>query len=167
MATGTEIGGKDLPAGGAVFYRFRDATGRIHIVDSLDLVPPRDRAHVERIAYSEEPSGSVLSQLPSLPGWQSVALGLSLGVGLLLLFSFQFPRLRGAVWVLVRTAGFAGLALLLIYGYLGWMRRSTGATGAALASPSAVIQDAKSAVEKMNAHVRAQEAELKAIEQAK
>jgi hypothetical protein len=64
-------------------------------------------------------------------------------------------------------AAFAGLALLSIYGYLGWMRRSTGVTGAALASPSAVIQDAKSAVEKMNAHVRAQEAELKAIEQAK
>ena len=173
MGTGTgttSAPSSALPAGAAVFYRFRDPSGRLHIVDSLDLVPPAERAHVERIAFGAEAAQSPLAPLRALPGFQGAALAGAIGVGLLLLLALLFPRLRGSLGWLVRLAVGAGVVLLLTFGYLGWMRRATGASGASgavLASPSAFIDDAKGAVEKMNAHLRAQEAELKAVEQAK
>jgi hypothetical protein len=47
------------------------------------------------------------------------------------------------------------------------MRRTTGQSRDAMASPSAIIDDAKGAVDKMNARMAAEQAEIKEAEQAK
>ncbi|HEX3853381.1 MAG TPA: hypothetical protein VHW01_20595, partial [Polyangiaceae bacterium] len=60
-----------------------------------------------------------------------------------------------------------GVIVLLGGAYLGWMRRATGQSHDALASPTAIIDDAKEAVDKMNARIAAEQAEIKEAEQAK
>lgn len=145
------MGGKS-----AVFYRYRDASGRVHIVDSLDRVPTALRGKVERVEYQEETpvNGLLPSQAPS--GWQAFALGAV--AALLLWFAFKkLPR-----WVLV-----AGIGVVLCGAYFGWVRRTAQVSSDAFASPSAMIDDAKLAVEKMNARLQAQQAELKEAERAK
>ena len=176
-AMGTDAGAPRQPAK-AMFYRFTDPSGRVHIVDSLDLVPQALRSHAHAISYDEE---SALPALPSAPGvasapatfperlralptWQLAVLA----VGAALLIELSFRRMPGALRLLLRVALVAGVVALASSAYFGWLRRTTGQSGAgSLATPGALLDDAKGAVEKMNARVRAQQAELKEIEQTK
>jgi hypothetical protein len=137
------------------FYRWVDANGTVHVVSSLDAVPAAERARMEEVPLPghAEPASPIGFQ----PDWGSVALGL--GAGLLL--ALVLPRGRKG---LTRTAVVLGLGALLVGGYLATLRRTTGADStSAWASPRAIIEDAKAAVEKANEVQRARERELEQI----
>jgi hypothetical protein len=154
------------------FYRWVDADGRLHVVSSLDDVPLGARKGVERVELNAaeqavehaaqprsagQPFGS--GQLPALD-WLSFGAGFGLALALTLLFRWLPAGLR---W-LPRLAIVAGVAALLAGAYLGALRRSTGAGTATLATPGTLIEDAKSAVEKMNLRQKEQEQELQRIQ---
>jgi hypothetical protein len=150
-------------ASAAVYYRFRDASGRTHIVDSLDSVPQASRPQAQRIEYQPQPEPSALQLPHTLSTWQTFGLGFVAA----LLVVFLFRRLPGTMRLVLRLSIIGAVFVLLGGAYLGWMRRTTGQSRDALASPTAIIDDAKSAVEKMNARMAAEQAEIKEAEQAK
>jgi hypothetical protein len=150
-------------ASAAVYYRFQDSAGRVHIVDSLDAVPQALRPQAQRIEYQAQPD-TVGAHLPrALTSWQTFGLGFIAA----LLVVFLFRRLPGTMRLVLRFGIIGALIALMAGAYLGWMRRATGASSDALATPGALIDDAKNAVAKMNARVKAEQAELKEAEQAK
>lgn len=148
---------------GQEFFRYRDENGRVVIVDSLDRVPPEARARAERLTFSAPSTPSI--ERPPLPGvdepmhWQSFAAGfvsaVLIGVVLMALRRFRSPFVR----VVLLAAGVA----LAAGAYLGWLRRTTGQSGDALGSPSAVIDDARKAVDSMNRRNEKQKQELDEI----
>lgn len=161
------------------FYRYEDARGRVVIVDSLSAVPPAERATAERIELDSKPAvplpapgDSDTPDPPPLPGttqlaelddlgvhWPSFAVGFGSAVALALLFL----ALRKLSTPLGRVVLFVGGILLLVAIYLGWIRRSTGQSDSPFASPSAVIQDARRAVEEMNQRNKKQDEQLDEI----
>lgn len=90
-----------------------------------------------------------------------------LGFAAALLVAFVASRLPGSMRWLARLAIVGGLVVVLGGAYLGWIRRQSGQSSDALATPSAMVGDAKSAVAKMNARIQAEQAELKEAEQAR
>jgi hypothetical protein len=146
------------PAGASVYYRYQDAQGRLHIVDSLAGVPGPLRARAERIelaAPSKQPTSS-----PAGTHWTSFGLGI--GAGLLLVLLFLSVR-RGS-GALLKAGLVIGAALLLGAAYFGWIRRQSGHAESAFASPSALIDDARKAVDQANRRNREQDEALKEIE---
>lgn len=161
-AEASESGASPAP-GTAVFYRYRDASGRVVIVDSLDRVPARARSSAQPIALETPHAPSFV--LPESLGrgelhWPSFGAGAACALiaGLVLL---GVLRGRGP---LVRWLLLGGVALLGAGAYFGWVRRTTGHAGAALESPATLIDDARSAVEKMNERSREQERVLRELE---
>ena len=151
---------------GPRFYRFQDAGGRVHLVDSLDSVPQALRGHAVCIEYRESDSptelpGALVRGAPS--GYQLFGLGFAAA----LVVVFVFSRLPGTLRLVVRCAIAGGLVALFAGAYFGWLRRTAGQSQDALAGPGALIHDAKQAVDQMNARMGAQQAQLKEIEQAK
>jgi hypothetical protein len=90
-----------------------------------------------------------------------------LGFVAALLVTFLFRRVPGIMRLVLRMSIIGGVIVLLGGAYLGWMRRATGQSHDALASPTAIIDDAKEAVDKMNARIAAEQPEIKEAEQAK
>jgi hypothetical protein len=137
----------------------------VHIVSSLDEVPAAERANVERVdlnsaeAVSRYPAATPGFSLPSID-WSSFALGF----GAALLVAMVFRLLPGGGRWLWKLALVAGIALVLTGAYLGAVRRAAGVDGAVLAAPSALIQDAKTAVEQMNQRQKQQEEELRKLQ---
>jgi hypothetical protein len=64
----------------------------------------------------------------------------------------------------VRLLLLASVGLLGAGAYFGWVRRTTGHEGPLLASPAALIDDARDAVQKMNERSRQQERVLRELE---
>jgi hypothetical protein len=148
---------------GTTFYRYRDAQGRPVIVDSLSKVPSSARGTLENIALAPPDRSFSLPSAESLARelhWPSFITGalcaLVLGGVLLGLRKRLNFALRGALVL--------GLVALATAAYFGWTRRMAGQSGALLASPEAVIQDARDAVQKMNERSREQERVLKELE---
>jgi hypothetical protein len=170
---GSGAGGSNLQRTGAVFYRFTDAKGTVHVVDSMDRVPMADRARAERVQYdnwtpvngeqAHPQFSSLLHRADGLSGWQMFGLG----AATVLLMTLLFRLLPGARGTLLRLAVVLGIAALLGGAYLGWARRAAHQSNDLLASPGTLIEDAKGAVEKMNARVKEQETQLKEAEQTK
>jgi len=131
-------------AGVSVYYRFQDAQGRLHIVDSLANVPGPLRAHAERIELVA-PSKQSTSWLS---GTHWTSFGLGIGVAFLLVLVFVSMR-RGSS-ALLRLGLVIGAIALLALAYLGWIRRQSGQSESVLASPSALIDDARRAVDQAN-----------------
>lgn len=164
---GTENGCTAVSASGARgarYYRFQDASGRVHLVDSIDSVPQALRAHAACIEYPAEQTGLSGALAPhGLSGYQMFGLGFAAA----LLVAFVFSRLPGSLRLVARLAIVGGVAALLVGAYFGWVRRTALQSSDALAGPGTLIDDAKSAVSKMNARIQAEQAELKETEQAK
>jgi hypothetical protein len=147
----------------ARYYRFQDASGRVHLVDSLDSVPQTLRARAACIEYPAEPSVLPSGLVPQgSSGYQMFGLGFAAA----LLVAFVFSKLPGSLRLFARFAIIGGVVVLLAGAYLGWLRRTTHQSADALAGPGALIDDAKSAVAKMNARISAEQAELKETERA-
>ncbi|HEY2406976.1 MAG TPA: hypothetical protein VGI10_13290 [Polyangiaceae bacterium] len=143
-----------------VYYRYTDASGRLHVVDSLSLVPASERGSVEKVELGagSAPSGPSLGGAPDA---RSFVLGAVAALALIALFRWLPRTMR----FMLRFGIVAGLAALLLSGYFGWLRRSAGHTDSALTTPQVLIGDAKGAVDKMNERMRAQDQQIKDIEQ--
>ncbi len=142
----------------AVYYRFQDASGRTHIVDSLDSVPQAARPQAQRIEYQPQPEPSVLQLPHTLSTWQIFGLGFVAA----LLVTFLFRRLPGTMRLVLRM-GIIGAVIVLLGGaYLGWMRRTTGQRPRMRwPAPPQSSTTPRGAVEKMNARMAAEQAEIK------
>lgn len=146
-----------------VYYRWTDSAGRVHVVSSLDDVPVAVRSKVERLELGVPKPASVVEQVSAasssspVPWLVLAAIG---GVVLLLASRFMPSGLR---W-LGKLGAFALVAALLGGLYLGALRRSVGSSSSLLASPSAIIDDTKRAVEKINQSQKAREEELRRIQ---
>lgn len=146
-----------------VYYRWTDSDGRVHVVSSLDAVPAAVRPHVERLELGVQAPPSVVERAGAVASssagtWLLLAAGV--GVALLLLSRFLPNGLR---W-LAKLGAFALVAALLGGLYLGALRRSVGASSGLLATPSAIIDDTKRAVEKINQSQKQREEELRRIQ---
>jgi hypothetical protein len=148
------------------FYRWVDTDGRVHVVSSLEAVPANRRDKVELVSLNAE---SALPRYtpPGAPlGFQLEWLSFGLGFAAALAFALVFRFLPNGWKTLTRFAIVLGLGALVSGLYLAAIRRQTGATdGGVLASPSALIEDARGAVDKMTARQKQQEEELKKIQQ--
>ena len=151
----------DTPKDTQAFYRWVDAQGRVHVVTSLDSVPQAARAKAELVTLrgAEETSPLVAAEAWK-PEWGSFAAGFGAAIVLVFLFRLLPNGWKGALRVVVAL----GLAALLTGAYLGAVRRNAGLPGGAFAAPSALIQDAKDAVNKMNERQKLQEEELKKVQ---
>jgi len=143
-----------------VYYRYRGPDGRIVIVDSLNDVPQAQRGQVERIQYAESASPLAAAARSFRLDWPSAALGF--GVAILLGAAVVASR-RGSRVVL----GVAVVLVLMVAGtgaYLGLIRKSTGQGDSPLASPSAVIDDARRAVDQAQQRRREQDQVIRDIQ---
>lgn len=150
-----------------VFYRWVDAQGRQHVVSSLDSVPLAERARAERVELSGAPVAPAL-ELPrgaSEPAWRLEPGSFGLGFGAALVLTLLFRLLPSGWRGLTRVAVVLGAAALLTGLYLGALRRTTGGSDAgALATPSALIDDAKAAVKKLEQRQQQQDQQLRELE---
>jgi hypothetical protein len=149
-------------AGGTTFYRYHDGRGRIVIVDSLERVPSSSRGSLETVVLARpaEPIASLQELSEQNLHWPSFAVG----AGCMLLAGLAWIGLRRLGHPLLRYSLLGGLVLLGAGAYFGWLRRSTGQSESLVSSPAALIEDARSAVEKMNARAREQQRVLKELE---
>jgi len=166
-AMGTEnqcTPGSQTSAHSARFYRFEDAQGRLHLVDSIDSVPQALRAHAACIEYRADATDFSRQITQAGP---NAARIFGLGALAALLVLLVFWRVPATRRLAVRLAILAGVVALLGGAYFAWLRRNAGLSSDALATPSALIDDAKAAVAKMNARTQAEQNELKETERAK
>lgn len=147
---------------GATFYRYRDAQGRPVLVDALSKVPSSARGSLENITLSPPAASSGLpSALTRELHWPSFAAGAACVLVLGLLFlGWRRSSSRG-----VRMALSVAVIALGAAAYFGWVRRLSGGGGEELlASPAALIEDARKAVDKMNERNREQQRVLQELE---
>jgi hypothetical protein len=153
----------------AVYYRFRDASGRLHIVDSIDSVPQAFRSHALRVELDPKTAVSTVPSISSgffsgpLASWQVFGLGFVAA----LIAAYAFRRMSGTLRFLPRLLFVGALIALAAGAYFGWLRRTTAQSSEAFAGPGALLDDAKQAVAKMNAHIQEEQTQLKEIEQTK
>jgi len=146
-----------------VYYRWTDGDGRVHLVTSLDAVPVAIRPRVERLELGVPDPPTVAERARSVASNDTGTLLLiGAGVGVALIVASRFLP-HGLRW-LAKLGAFAIVAALLGGLYLGMLRRSTGSSSSLLATPSAIIDDTKRAVEKINQRQKAQEEELRRIQ---
>lgn len=152
------------------FYRWVDAQGRLHVVSSLDAVPVAERAKAERVTLTGDTAigsvpASVPTSAPAKAAWHFDLGSFGIGVGVALAVALILRWMPGAGRGLLRVAVVLGIAALLTGLYLGSIRRATGASeGGAIATPSAMIEDAKAAVEKLNQRQKQQDEELRKLQ---
>jgi hypothetical protein len=147
-----------------VYYRWTDADGRVHLVSSLDAVPAAVRPRVERLELGVRPPPSMAERASTAATGSGPVtwLLLAAGVGVALIVASRFLP-HGLRW-LAKLGAFALVAALLGGLYLGALRRSTGSGDALLAAPSAIIDDTKRAVEKINQRQKERDEELRRIQ---
>jgi len=87
------------------------------------------------------------------------------GFGAALLVALAFRMLPGSMRWVTRLALVVAVGALLTGAYFGAVRRSSGLPGAsAFAAPSALIEDAKAAVEQVNQRQKQQDEEIRKIQ---
>ena len=155
-------------SGSQTFYRWVDGQGRTHVVASLDEVPLAERARAASVSLnSEDAVGRYTAPVASSssPAWQPEWISFGVGFGVALVLALIFRLLPGSMRWVTRIAFVLGAVALLMGAYLGLIRRTAGLQGdQVLTSPSALIQDARSAVEQMNARQKQQEEELRQLQ---
>ena len=155
-------------SGSQTFYRWVDGQGRTHVVASLDEVPLAERARAASVSLnSEDAVGRYTAPVASSssPAWQPEWISFGVGFGVALVLALIFRLLPGSMRWVTRIAFVLGAVALLMGAYLGLIRRTAGLQGdQVLTSPSALIQDARSAVEQMNARQKQQDEELRQLQ---
>lgn len=146
-------------ATGEVFYRYRDASGRIVIVDSLARVPAAERSSARAIEL-EPASGWSESWFARDLHWPSFIAGAS-SAALAALLLVGLARKLGRV---LRAALVLGAVALGGLAYFGWVRRTTGQSSDLLAAPGALIEDARARAELLTQRNREQQRLLKELE---
>jgi hypothetical protein len=144
---------------GGALYRYRGPDGRIVVVDTLSEVPEAQRPSAERVVAIDRPGAA-----PAGGDWRfdwpsaGAGFGTAALLAVLLFASRRGSRLVfGVVLVL-------GLGVLGMGAYFGFLRQSTGQGGSPFASPSAVIDDAKRAVDQMDRRNREQQRQIEELQ---
>lgn len=130
------------------------------IVDSIDHVPNSERARAERVELEAPAQYPVISRVVAGMDWPSFATGFGVALALAALLSFFG---RGSS----RLLGMLVVAAIVIAGagaYFGLLRRTTGQSDAAFATPGAIIDDARKAVEKAKQRQRDQDKLIEEIQ---
>lgn len=145
-------------AGG--FYRYKGPDGRIVVVDSLSEVPEAQRAHAEHLQYAEQRAPFAIAAREWRFDWPSalVGFGIAILLGIMVLASRRGSRV---------VLGFALVLVLMVAGtgaYLGLIRKSTGQGDSPLASPSALVDDARRAVDQAQQRRREQDQVIRDIQ---
>lgn len=159
---GLDAAAHPLVPSSSVYYRYRAADGRIVIVDSAGQIPADRREGAERIEFGPA-TGEATTSTTALArrlDWPSFAAGF--GVALIFAAIVLVVR-RGSL----RWLGFLALLGLLVGGfgaYLGFLRRSTGQATEIFASPSAVVDDARRAVEAVKRRERERDRVIEEIQ---
>jgi len=152
------------PGKSQTFYRWVDANGRLHVVSSLDSVPHAERAKATVVSLHPEASPTP-SSLENVAGWRPDWISFAVGFGVALLLVGLFKVLPNGLRFASRVVLVVGVGVLLTGLYLSAVRGSSGVQGGSvLTSPSALIEDAKAAVEKMNQRQKQQEEERRLIQ---
>jgi hypothetical protein len=146
-----------------VFYRWLDAQGRLHVVSSIEQVPIADRPKASLVVLNGAESVSELgSGSGSAAAWRLDTVSFAIGVAAALILTLVFRALPSSLRKLSRFAIVLGLAALAGAAYLGVVRRSVGMPGASpLTTPSALVEDARRAVDNMNLRQKQQDEEIK------
>jgi len=145
------------------FYRWVDASGRLHVVSSLDSVPQAERGKATVVSMHPDASPK-LPNMENVAAWRPDWISFAVGFGVALLLAALFKVLPNGLRFASRAAVVLGVGVLLTGLYLSAVRGSTGAQGGSvLTSPSALIDDAKAVVEQMNQRQKQQEEELRKI----
>lgn len=172
-----------------VFYRYEGPDGRVQLVDNLEKLPPEARAKAQRLDFpgsGKSALGGALEDLlseeitmprdgatstASVPSmhWPSFVIGLGAGVGAVLILRLLFSPGSSSFGkrLLVSTALVIGLAAVLGGLYLGWLRKSTGQSDGALATPQQIIDDAKRTMKQVEQRRKEQEQQLDDLEHVK
>ena len=152
-----------------MFWTYKDDAGVDVVVQRFEDIPQKYRAKattLDAAAHDKAKKAGDLVGHVSLPG--ASAPGSMLGVHVP-----SFAAGAGAAFIVAalvtlvfkRRAGLIMGVLLVIAlgaGYLTWMRQSTG-LGDGIATPQAIIDDAKAASDKLKTQMEKQEAALKEI----
>jgi len=144
----------------SVYYRYRGPDGRIVIVDSTRQIPSDARERAERIELRPAEGTTTTFASARQLDWPSFAAGF--GVALIFAAILLVVR-RGSL----RWLGFLAVLGLLIGGfgaYLGLLRRTTGVSSEMFASHTAVVADARRAVDAMKKHEREQQRVIEEIQ---
>jgi hypothetical protein len=165
------------------FYKYKGEDGVEYIVNSLNLVPDKAKASVQKIdlakqirseiKQAEEKVGEGFREakhvqkevsgvvpfvadldLPSM----AVGFGVALFVFLLLTFIWRTGKMLLKIGLVVGMLVFFGGA------YFGWVRRAAGLGSEAITSPTRLIHDAKDSADKVKAQIKAEERMLKKVE---
>jgi len=148
----------------AQFYKYRTADGRTVIVDSLSQVPPAERARAESVGSTNNaaPTSTTAGVIEASKQFDLPSFAAGFGVALVLgvVVSLLFRNSARAVSALLLM----GFVVAGTGAYFGWLRRSTGQSDALLTSPTAVIDDARKAVEKMKQAQKQQDQTIREIE---
>jgi hypothetical protein len=150
-----------VSAGDGAFYRYHDESGRLVIVDSLARVPSSARGAVETVVLAPAPG---LIALPTRFAQDFHAPSFFAGAAATLALGLVWLLLRRGQGRIVRFVVLACVVMAGSGAYLGWVRRTTGQGDSLVASPAALIDDARSAVQKMNERGREQLQVLKELE---
>jgi hypothetical protein len=146
------------------FYRWVDASGRLHVVSSLDSVPQGERAKAAVVTLQPDATPT-LPTAESVARWRPDWISFAVGFGLALVLAALFKVLPNGLRFVSRVALVLGVGVVLTGLYLSAVRGSSGAQGGSvLTSPSALLDDAKAAVEQMNLRQKQQEEELRKIQ---
>lgn len=140
-------------------YRYRGPDGRIVVVDRLSEVPEAQRPSAERVVAIDRP-GATASDGPWRFDWPSAGLGFAAAA----LFAVVLLTSRRGSRLVLGVALVLGIMVLGTGAYFGFLRKSTGQSGSPFASPSAMIDDAKRAVDQMDRRNKEQEKEIREIQ---
>lgn len=158
------------PSGGAstTFYRYRDGSGRVVIVDALTRVPASQRASAEAVVLAPAGESAALADT-AVSAARGLARDLHMpsfiaGLSSALLVALLFMVVGRKLGRLFRGALVVGVLGVGVVAYFGWVRRTTGQSGDLLASPGALIEDARGAVQKLNQRTEDQQRALKELE---
>jgi hypothetical protein len=130
----------------SVYYRWRDAQGLDHIVDSVDKVPEASRASAERVALmtsarKEDPATSLFGVRID---WESFGAGFAAAFAL----GFVFVLARRAKNTYVELAVVVAVAAVIAGVYFGWVRQKSAEPSPPHAVQSVQIDDPKSVPDK-------------------
>jgi hypothetical protein len=146
------------------YYQYEASDGRVHLVDSVDKLPPEARskaAPVELPAHSPlsagpganpvDPSATTATVGDSVAGAlktiDATSFALGFGVAAIVL-TLLYKLTEGSRFIPKLVLGLAAVALMTSL-YLGYLRRTTGQSDTPLAGPAELVNDARKAVKTM------------------
>jgi hypothetical protein len=160
------------------FFTYEDGDGHVFVVDSLEQIPAKYREIAKQLSLEDarreiaklekkglkdakEVQREVGDVIPFVKDLDlpSVAVGFASAMVMVLAVSIVKRIGRFAL----KVALIVVILSLLVFAYLGWLRRAAGLSDDALASPKAIIEDAKKAKDGFQKRLDDQEESLKKI----